>query len=339
MLSRALCRFKQFDLSRLPADKRRAALGLQLPQWSPYRDSDYAVSWAEGVAMVWCWDRAIVEEALRTQGRSAKGLRTMPESLLHPPQADGVRLLFCMDGFEAQCWRASLLVASRWWPQAPNAQALLSFQRDCNLRQEEQQVDVNVQNLSLLDRPWCAFSAGSTADGGAVNSVEMVFYAVLILVLGLPAMALGFEQYRLARAADALTGEIAQMSQQSGPLLQARSAALAIQDQIRSLDGLQRFPVPLTLMVAVARALPDGGAFVKEWEMSDGKLKILIGSPTAEIAGAASVSALEKSGLFTEVKLITQANPKQMGFAMLIRTQESLDLVAANVNLSPNPDR
>lgn len=326
MLSRALCRFIRIDLSRLPANKRASALNLQLPQWSPYRDSGYAVAWSDGVASVWCWDQAPIDAALVARGLKPHSLRKIPETLLRPRQAEGFSLLACLDGFEGQCWGASQLLASRWWPALPDAAALLAFQRDANLPLDQQLTTALVQDLALQARPWAAFG-GARADVAEVSTPEMLVYSLLALALGLPAMAMGVDQYRLGQAIAARQAEIARLSEQSKPLLDARDTALAALQQIKALDALQPFPSPLVLMVAVARALPEA-VFLKEWEMSDGQLKILVSSPEANISGSAYVSALEQSRLFADIKMITQPEPKQMGFAMGLRSQQALSLEA-----------
>ena len=261
VLSRALCRFTRIDLSRLPANKRASALNLQLPQWSPYRDSDYAVAWSDGVASVWCWDQALADAALVARGLKPQTLRKIPETLLRPRHAEGFRLLACLDGFEGQCWGASQLLASRWWSAMPDAAALLAFQRDANLPLDQQQTTALAQDLAqdlaLQARPWSAIS-GARADVAEVSTPEMLLYALLALALGLPAMAMGVDQYRLGQAIAARQAEIARLSEQSKPLLDARDAALAALQQIKALDALQPFPSPLMQMVAVARALPEG---------------------------------------------------------------------------------
>lgn len=344
VLSRALCRFKQFDLSRLPADKRRAALGLQLPQWSPYRDSDYAVIWDDGVACVWCWDRASLEAELHKKGLSLKGQQLIPEAALRQPMSSGVRLLSCLDGYEAQHWRNSQLVASRWWAALPGPHDLRSFLRDCSPGADVPHLESLVpQHIPLGLSPWAPVSAG-TASAGVLSLPEALLYGLLVLALGVPAMALGLNQFRLGLAMDASQAELANISEQSRVVLAARDQALAAADRLKALQDLQRYPGPLMHMVAIARALPQEGSFLKEWEMADGKLRILVSSPTTDIAGAAYIMALERSGLFTDVKAITQSDPKLMAFAMELRSQQDMNQVFTLVSpadpaaaLAPKP--
>jgi hypothetical protein len=121
--------FGRFDLSKLPASKRAQALRLQLPGWSPFVDADHAAIWsADGHASVWCWDRASLAVGLSAFGAGVKPSRFVPEPALRaPPVANGLRLIECLDGYEAQHWQDTQLLASRWWPQRPEAGAQLAF--------------------------------------------------------------------------------------------------------------------------------------------------------------------------------------------------------------------
>lgn len=330
-MSRALCRFSRFDYSRLPADKRAPALALQLPQWSPYRLSDYAIVWsATGHAMVWCWDRERLKSELTKLGKNQTFPAVLPETVLRAPQHQGLRVLACLEGFEAQQWGDGQLLVSRWWPQRPSAAELLAFQRDCSVddAQAPAAQAMEPQSAPLAQRPWAKLTS-PRAPSGLLAVNEMAAYALLSLALGLPALALLVGQLRLGQAREGVRAELAQLSERSRDVLAVREQALEAALQLRAIHELQRFPPPLVHMVAIARALPESsGAFLKEWELADGKLKILLASPGAEISGAQYVRALEQASLFPDVKIITQPDPRQIGFLMTLRTQEALALQA-----------
>jgi len=327
-VSRALCRFQRFDLVRIPPNKRRAALALQLHQWSPYVASGHAVTWHGGIASVWCWDSTAVKEKLELAGQTERSVRLLPETLLRAPLADGLRVIRCLDGVEAQYWQSLQLMNSRWWPALPTDAEVLSFQRDCSISVELQSSQVAVQDVPLEVRPWADPSTTAT-HSGELAVVEIAIYAGLALAIGMPVLSFGIEQFRLAGAVDALQADIAKLRGRSRTVLEARESALNAQTRINTIEGLQRYADPLGLMVAVARAMPEGGAFVKEWEMSEGRLKLLIASPNGEIAGAGYVSAFEQSGHFARVKVITQPDPKQIGFVMDLIPRAELATSAA----------
>jgi len=318
VLTRALCRYNRFDLSRLPAAKRRAALALQLPQWSPFSDSNYAIVWHEGVASVWCWDNGRVNAEILKHAKTAKSHQIIPETLLRSPLQGGMRLVKCMDGVEGQYWLDSQLIASRWWPERPDESAWLSFQRDCGVPPEQQISATALQELPLQRYSWAKFSnlIGSQDE---IPLVEVMAYSALVLALGLPTLYLNVEHYQIKRAISSRADELASIKRQASAVFTAREAALEIATRVKSIESIERFPQSLVLMAAVANALPkDSGAFVREWEMTDDRLKILVSSPNSNIIGATYVQALEKAGRFNGIQIITNADPKLMTFSMTI---------------------
>lgn len=331
VVSRGHCRFGRFDLSRLPAAKRASALALQLSGWSPFVDSGYAIAWsADGQADVWCWDSA----ALRAAWQAAVGgklPRLVPETPLRaaPANGEGLRLVRCLDGFEGQYWRDGQLNASRWWPAAPEASAQLAFQRDCGIAPDALQAHLAVEELPLQSKPWRPLNDVG-GPSGQIAAPELAAYAVLALALGVPTLSLAVDEFRLSRARAGAQAELASETERSQGVLAARNEALTAIDQARALSELQPYPPPLVHMTAIARALPEaGGSVLKEWEMNEGKLRVLIASPSAEIAGAEHVRALEQTGLFHDVKILTQADPRQMAFTMSFKPQTALAAGAA----------
>ena len=67
IVGRALCMYRCEDLSGVPRGKRRAALDLKLPVWSPFERTGYHSVWSGGAAMVWFWDE--------DDGRPPRGAR------------------------------------------------------------------------------------------------------------------------------------------------------------------------------------------------------------------------------------------------------------------------
>lgn len=303
---------------------------MQLPDWSPFAETDGVVAWSEdGLASVWCWDGAALAAAWRAAAPDAKLPRSLPETCLHEAAVDGVRLQACLDGFEAQQWVAGQLRTSRWWPVRPTAAELLAFQRDCGLPADAQQADVPQAPAALAARPWAALQALG-APGGQIGAPELLGYAALTVALALPALALGVDQWRLYQARSAAEAELARETARNEGVAVARNDALTAADQARALVELQTYPGPLVHMLAIARAFPEnGGAVLREWEQADGKLRLLVASPSADIIGADHVRALEQTGLFSDVKILTQSDAKQMAFSMTLKPQSALALPAA----------
>lgn len=334
-MSRGRCRFGRFDLGRIPAAKRAQALALQLPAWTPFVDSDYAIVWADdGWATVWVWDRAALSAALQTSGVGMPSRRPVPETLLRGEVAEGLRLLRVFDGFEAQHWVRGQLVSSRWWAERPDDMAVVAFQRDCGLSAQVPGL-ATVIDVPLAPRPW-AVPESIGADSGRLAAAELATYGLLTLALAVPALYLAVDHLRLAQARHAAQAELARASERSQGVLAAREAALSAADEVRAFQELQAYPAPLVHMMAIARALPESGTtFVKEWELNEGKLRILLAAASGEVAGGEHVRALEQTGLFTDVKILTQADPRQMAFIMQLKPQSALAIAESAAASSP----
>lgn len=335
-MARSVCRFGRFDLSRLPANRRDAALGLELQGWSPYSDFDYAVAWTDdGVAQVWCWDRAALQAVLAAQTPAVKPARVLPETALRAPGPDGIRLCRALDGVEAEQWQGGQLLTSRWWAQAPSDAEWLAFQRACGLLPEQWQPLPAPLDLPLADRPWRPLG-GPGGSQGVVSIGEMFAYAVLSLALGFPALMLGVSHWRLAQASSAAQAEFDTESSRSQLVIQSRDAALQAADEVRALQDLQPYPAPLVLMQAIARALPEtAGMSVREWELNEGRLRLLLVAATADFAGSDLVRALEVTGLFSDIKILTQADARQIGLMLTLRPQSALAQAGASAASEP----
>jgi hypothetical protein len=325
VLSRGLCRFGRFELGHIPPAKRSAALRLTLPTWAPFHDPDSVVAWADGIATVWCWDRKQVQALLQQQGYAGKPFAfILPESLLKPPQRDGLRLVQTLDGVEAQHWRTGHLLASRWWPRSPDDTAWQAFQRDCGIEPDLQQALPAAQAIEWLPRPWAQVEASGLADS-RVALWEQAVHLALLAAVAVALTAMTLREVQLAHALQDGQNQLDEFKRLSAPLLKAREDALAALARMSQIDGLQRYPSPLSMMAAIAQALPEQGATLREWEMADGKLKLLVGTTGASLTGADVVAALEKTRLFSGVKVVTQADPRQIGFVMDLRSLRELE--------------
>ena len=56
IVGRDLCMYRREDFANVPRSKRRSALALKLPVWSPFERTGHYCVWAGSSAMVWFWD-------------------------------------------------------------------------------------------------------------------------------------------------------------------------------------------------------------------------------------------------------------------------------------------
>ncbi len=322
--------------------KRGAALALQLGEWSPFAEFDHAVAWTPGGrAMVWCWDLA----ALRAAWSAASALRmppTVPESALRPPPPPlppargGARLVMTIDGCEAQAWREGEILTSRWWPTLPSDEDARLFVRDAGLDPGEVGHWLTPSDAPLAQHPWIPLTrAGRSGQSGGL--VESAVYAALVTSVAVPAAVLGVDHSRVRQAQAQVAEELQRESERSKAVLDARNAALVSVEQARTLIELQPYPPPLMHMAAVAAELPaTANTTLREWQLTDGKLRLLFESTAGDISGADHVRALERTALFDDVKIVTQADPRQMAFQLTLRKTVALDTAAPLGTATPS---
>lgn len=317
MLARPLYRFKWFDLGAIPRAKRKQALDLEIVRWAPYAESGHVVAWLDEGALVWCWDAARLRPALAEFRLNPKRVRVIPESLLSLPHADGIRLVHCMEGYEGQIWSAGLLKHSRWWPQPPAASDWLMFQRSAGVQPEAQIQQVPPAAPSQLQRrPWIK----SSGNGGAGLGwpAEKLIVGLCTVLLALPTLWYGLGLYKLHQAEKARVAQLADLQREARPILQARSQALEGWARIRELQGLNPYPDPLFLMAKIAEVLPKNDAALREWQFSDGKLKIIIAAPSP-LSSSFLVNALQLAGPFDKVKATAGSDAKIVTLEMEVK--------------------
>lgn len=298
VISRALYRFKKFDLSQVPPAERSRALQLELTQAAPFRNSAHYIGWQGGRALVWTWDEDRIGQAVRSGKLNANRLRILPETLLHSPVQEGLRLVRCIDGFEGQFWHQSLLEQSRWWAQLPSAEEWLMFQRDCSLAPEKQQtVPPAADSMALGRQPWLGLSS---LEVSAIEFKERLALACAAMLLLVPSLWYGVGLYKLEKRAQEHQATLERLREQAEPISMARGQALDYLARIRELESIRPHPEQLVVLSRLAESLPNDGSFVRLWDFQGGKLKIVLAS-TGDIAAAPLIDALQKSGVFLNV--------------------------------------
>lgn len=308
VLSRPLYRFARFDLAAMAASDRASALQLQLEQWSPFLDTGYCLVWYEDVTLVWAWDADTVRSASVAQGLNPDQVQVLPESLLHPVRSDGVWLVACHDGYEGQIWQTGHLSHSRWWPEPPDEQAWLNFQRDAGLAPERQ----NATSLRPVEAPWQATAwarpSGLTRPGRQMQTQRLILSGIFVLT----ALSLwhGFAYLRAGQDLQTYRDKIAALKERAAPLLEARSQAMDAKASIVAIRALTPYVDPLTLMAATTQALP-AGAYLKTWEERAGQVKFLFVG-TAQPSAALFIKDLLATGWFRNVMANTGNLPNSL---------------------------
>lgn len=314
MLSRPLCRFLRFDLKHIPKAQRPQALRLQIRQWSPYASPGQYIVWGQDDALAWIWDADRLEADLAAQKLKPKTTRVIPESLLHPPLHSGLRLAACLDGVEGQLWQEQRLVHSRWWPKPPSATEWLNFQRDAGIAPSQDDGALAPQTLPWLKQPWAKTADLGRSEGQALLHETWLVGAAILLLAGLTTWH-GIQLIKTRQATGQLKTQLAEAGQNARPLLEARRQALDALARIGALQANNPYPPQLALLAEVAKQLPKDGAYLKEWDYQNGRLKMTAASSN-KLSSSFLVKKLQDAGWFRDVQAAPANDPTTLTLTM-----------------------
>ena len=340
IVGRGLCMFRREDFSNVPRNRRRAALELRLPVWSPFRNTGHHCVWAGGVAMVWFWDRDKVavdpallggpavrvaptaSDATPASGgmdSDAAGVRIVPETVFHPTKPDGLHIQACHEGFELQRWRDGILDDAFWLASEPRPLDIAWFRG----RAEDAGAEADAASTvalpqadaaPLLSDPWS--SALSPREWLEVNEAPLVAAALLML-----AATLVWQETRVWKShyiKEATVAEFERMQEALAPELTARTELLDLRRQNSALAAILDQPSQARLMALVDQAIPSDAARFSAWRYQQGELRVVVEDPAPDPIGY--VEAFSAVPLFRDV----QAAPER-----------SADLLEITVRVTP----
>lgn len=293
IVSRALCLYRRVDFGNVPRNRRRAAVELKLPVWSPFTRTGCHCVWSGGVAMIWLWDEDVVGPA-ESEGESRAALRIRPETVFYPRKADGIHIQACGEGFELQHWRDAVLEDSLWLLARPNSEQIETFRsRSGNAEPDDEELVPTAANLAA--EPWS--SRPSPVEWLRDNERRLV-------LIGLVAAALA-TSWQEARIWKVLfrhkenVDRLALMQDRLAPFLDTRDQVRKLSRRNKLLADLHATPSQAYVMGRISEAIPDDAARFREWLYQQGELRLVIEGPN--IDPVAYVDALER--LFDGVEL------------------------------------
>ena len=324
IVGRGLCMYRHEDFTGIPRRKRRAALELKLPVWSPFERTGYHCVWSGSAAMVWFWNEdkvAVDGEALGARRVEAAADRTarvrvLPETVFFTKKPAGVHLQACREGFELQRWRADVLVDAFWFPDRPDARQLNWFVG----RQAGEAHAIAYENVpeapgvEIAPEPW----SSSLTPGEWFEVNERVLVASCLLALLLAVVWQEARFWKTRHLKEAVASELARMEDELGPLLDARNELLRLRRTNRALSDLLREPSQARLMGLVDRAIPSAAAQFREWRYQQPELRVIIEDPDPD--PIAYVRALEAVPLFERVRAEPAPGDNRIEITLRVRT-------------------
>jgi hypothetical protein len=322
VVGRAFCRFSRFDLKTVPVKRRKQALQLQLNQWSPFAKPEFAIVFEEHAALVWCWDGNWLQMQKTELPQQWHQAHAIPESALFSPLENGVRLISCLDGVEAQFWKNNELHASRWWQQSPELDDFIAFCREVGHPVATLDQLPQVQNLNSQAQPWLPVKFGDQL-GSTYPAIEQWLYAALFIGVALPYGWYSLRQQQVSRATTQSRLEMTKLTKQANVLIQARQSAMAALDEMNSRLQLAPYPSQLELMSAFSDVLL-GDSSIREWEFKDGKLRVVIVAGLEMPSRADITSAILKTGRFSEVQNLLARDATNLAFRMTVLPRQGV---------------
>ena len=318
IIGRGLCMYRCADFGHVPRNRRRAALDMQLPVWSPFENTDAHCVWSGAAAMVWFWNRDEVrQEELAEATRSAPdGPRPLirPETLFLPKKPDGLHVQACREGYELQRWQAGVLENSFWFAERPEAAQIQRFcasQGHANLNGE---VEAPESLANLAAEPW----AGSMAprEWFEANERRLAWAGLALFALALAWQEARF--WKLQASGASAAEELAQIQDQLGPVLEARNALLRLRTANRALVGILNQPSQARIMGIVDQALPSEAARFGNWRYQLGELELVIEDPNPD--PIAYVRALEAQPLLQQVRVGAAQRSDQLQIVLRVES-------------------
>lgn len=322
VLARSVLRYRLFSLAGLSQAERKAALLAQLAAWQAYPDALYLVDVVADQAQVFAVDR----QHLATTLKDAKP-QLWPESLLHEPGSDGVRLIESIEGCEGQAWREGVLLASRWWATQPDEAEWQAFARQARVSAVRAPV---VQALDWY-KPRRQITPAERLGNGSMGSQRLLAVA---LCLGLTAFAglIARDAWDAYQRRQGGLAELDQLKQELAPVQAGRDKALALNDRIMALIRQLDVPQPLDVMEHLSQLLPKGSV-IRELDLQGRKLRIALELPQ-DVQRAKVVEALESGGWLVQVSEVKESAARSwVTFEMRLERSQPPRRIAADAGL------
>lgn len=309
VVPRSECVHRHQSFRDLPPKQRGAALALAALRWAPTSASRWMARWQEGEAQVWIWTPP--------EGAEPDAAAVLvPEASLRaaPASPDAERLVAMREGVDGQVWRDGRLVASRWWPSAPEAPAWWQFLRSSGVGVEGRPEVPAVEDAPLLAMPW---GQAPSRFRWSPAQLEAAFWrgALLLTVFVVGWQLCAAVVWGVASAYQ--DARLERLRTESAPLIAARERAEADRARIEALSAQAGGPRDYLLLADVRSRLPAQARLIT-WFRDGGSLRLELQS--AESDPRVFVQAFRGHPLLANVTI----NPLDAG-----RLQLDVDLDAA----------
>ena len=308
--------------ANVPRSRRRAALELNLPLWSPFPRTGHHCVWADDTAMVWLWDASQVQQRSSeddgedvadffADADAGDDVRVYPETVFHPKKADGFHLQICQHGFEMQYWSGGALSSSFWLPEQPDQQHIDWFLASVGEAARLADITEAAAPAAFAAEPW---ATPETPQDWLLRNERRLALTALALFLVVAAWQEA-RIWRLAWSAANAAEELARRNEELRPTLATRDEVRRLQRRNVDLARILNIPSQARLMGVVHETLPDTAAQFHEWRYNQGDLNVVLKG--SDIDSVAYVQGLERA--FDQVSLSQAQKPEQIEIGLKAR--------------------
>lgn len=301
------------DAGKVPPKQRNAYVSMAVRRAAPFADPEFGLAWAGDHASIWYWSRGRVLALLG--GTWPKRIHCVPEALYTgtPAEADSdaQQLLALANGHEGRLWKQGRLVASRWWPQPPDAAGWAGFLRGAGFSGGDTALPtplpapIAARHWSLQRRSQANLSlAGVDAY---LPRIALGVAAVFVLAMAFEAGAIVRSWIDIWQARNAAQT----LDQPLKRILAARERADRDSAEASTLLSLRAVRTQTELLAELARLLPGNDWQLRRWEQPAGdRLTVTLLMPKA--SPEALVAAWEASPMFNEVTTDLSGKPNEI---------------------------
>ena len=295
IISRALCHFETMpNPSGGHSLRRYEAAKLSAKARTPIAEPDFYFDWGAGRIGIWSWPKSLTAELADFEGE------ILPETILHPPLANGARLMAAIDGFEGQVWRDSQLIASRWWPVRPTLADWTGFLRATRGAESSDSVPAAIET-PLLDKP--ANAQPYTALIDRIRAINLRDITALVLIcIAVPSLFLIGQWAQLRQAQASARSELAVLSEETAEISAARQTAQRSANELAAYAGTLNRRHPAAILASVSAELARFSIRLDAYEQTDDSLSLTLHA-SDDFAPESLVRAMENNPLMNTVSL------------------------------------
>ena len=283
VLSRGLCHFERMNApENLRSFQALQSVRLRSKTRTPIDNPDFRYQLNDTTLGVWSWSNQTLDALGEFEGE------VIPETLLHPPAHNAVRLVDCIEGYEGQIWQDGRLTHSRWWQNQPDASGWMMFLRAARVDH------VEPERLTAPDLTHLA--SGKTFIERVLNLKmprwqDIAAFATIGCLA--PSLWISSQWLALSTERDRLQNSIDELSEQTQSLAQAQQNAQRARAELNAYGESLIYVHPAEILTAMTRITDGFDLRIASFELREFRLSVVV-EAAENFAPADLVATLEQ---------------------------------------------